>query len=168
MPINDQEKASAIGYAMILGTPRKVGSVTASNSTPSRRQVGVGGGGKKAEENPPCSLCGGPHPYDTSIPSVLWNRVIRGRGLPDYLCMTCIVKAFAETGESFTANLTCGAPGTMVEVVINGAASNGADLLEAENTELRMALWSIQDQTQKTLNKITKPVDPLIPSEATQ
>jgi hypothetical protein len=60
-------------------------------------------------DNPACSGCGGPHPFDTSIPSEAWNRVVRGRGLPDYLCLTCIVRAFAEAGEDFTAELWSGA-----------------------------------------------------------
>jgi hypothetical protein len=39
------------------------------------------------------------------VPSARWNAVIRGRGLPDYLCLTCIVEAFAARRESFTATL---------------------------------------------------------------
>lgn len=54
---------------------------------------------------PPCQGCGGPHPFDTSVPSPAWNRVIRERGLPDYLCTTCIVAAFVAAGESFEAEL---------------------------------------------------------------
>lgn len=57
------------------------------------------------KENPTCAGCGGPHPFDTSVPSVDWNRVIRSQGLPEYLCLTCIVKAFATAKESFTASL---------------------------------------------------------------
>ncbi len=56
-------------------------------------------------QNPKCFRCGGPHPYDTSISSDVWNRVIRDAGLPDYLCITCIVKAFALAGEGFVATL---------------------------------------------------------------
>lgn len=58
-----------------------------------------------APVNPPCGLCGGPHPYDTSVPSILWNAVVRVRALPEYLCLTCIVRIFAQSGESFTAEL---------------------------------------------------------------
>lgn len=54
---------------------------------------------------PPCALCGGPHPFDTTIPSALWNAVIREHGLPDYLCATCILRAFVQAGRSFTAEL---------------------------------------------------------------
>jgi hypothetical protein len=53
----------------------------------------------------PCAQCGGPHDFDTSIPSELWNHVIRAKGLPEYLCTTCIVREFVRAGTSFTANL---------------------------------------------------------------
>lgn len=36
----------------------------------------------------PCQQCGGPHPFDTSIPGHIWNKIIRPQGLPDYLCLT--------------------------------------------------------------------------------
>lgn len=54
---------------------------------------------------PSCSMCGGPHPFDTTIPSDIWNAVVRAKGLPEYLCATCILRVFAEAGVSFTANL---------------------------------------------------------------
>lgn len=80
------------------------------------REIDGKGGGPSAKQsgqqtrsgsapNPPCQDCGGPHPFDTTIPSPLWNRVIRSAGLGDYLCITCIVKAFALAGEGFTATL---------------------------------------------------------------
>lgn len=53
----------------------------------------------------PCALCGGPHDFDTSVPSDAWNRIIRAKGLPEYLCMTCIVREFVKDGEGFTATL---------------------------------------------------------------
>lgn len=53
----------------------------------------------------PCGGCGGPHEYDTSVPSPLWNRVVREQGLSDYLCASCIVKVFARARTSFTAEL---------------------------------------------------------------
>lgn len=55
--------------------------------------------------HPPCNECGGPHQFDTSLPSEQWNRVIRAQGLGDYLCTNCILKAFALQGESFAATL---------------------------------------------------------------
>lgn len=58
-----------------------------------------------SEPTPPCMGCGGPHRFDTSIPSALWNKVIRGADLPDYLCTSCIVAAFVRAGVSFTAEL---------------------------------------------------------------
>lgn len=52
-----------------------------------------------------CGGCGGPYQFDTTIPSPLWNRVVRETGGSEYLCLTCIVRRFAEAGESFTAEL---------------------------------------------------------------
>jgi hypothetical protein len=52
-----------------------------------------------------CGLCGGPHQFDTSVPSQAWNRAIRSRGIPEYLCLSCIVVEFAKAGESFSAIL---------------------------------------------------------------
>lgn len=54
---------------------------------------------------PPCALCGGPHLFDTSVDSDLWNAVIRARELPEYLCMICVVREFARAGKGFTAKL---------------------------------------------------------------
>lgn len=53
----------------------------------------------------PCALCGGPHAFDTSVPTHLWNEVIRAQGLPEYLCTTCIVKEFVKARRDFTARL---------------------------------------------------------------
>lgn len=64
---------------------------------------------------PPCGGCGGPHPYDTSIPSPLWNAVIRAAGLSDYLCTTCIVAAFVKAGQSFEAELYGGSDESPVD-----------------------------------------------------
>lgn len=52
-----------------------------------------------------CQQCGGTHAFDMSLPSDVWNRVIRGGGYPDTLCSSCIIRAFAVAGESFTATL---------------------------------------------------------------
>lgn len=59
----------------------------------------------------PCARCGGPHPFDTTLPSAAWNAVIRARGLPEYLCLTCIVQEFAALGQGFTAALWGGPEG---------------------------------------------------------
>lgn len=59
-----------------------------------------------------CGGCGGPHRFDTSVPSVLWNRVIRSQGLSEYLCAACIVREFAKAGVSFTATPTKRISGT--------------------------------------------------------
>ena len=75
--------------------------------------------GNEARESNTCGGCGGPHQFDTSVPSVLWNRVVRPLGISDYLCATCILKAFAAAGVSFTAELWGdGFDGMPIEVVI--------------------------------------------------
>lgn len=56
-------------------------------------------------DNPTCSGCGGPHPFDTTVPSVIWNTVIRANDLPEYLCITCIIYEFAKRRVNFTAEL---------------------------------------------------------------
>lgn len=93
-----------------------------------------------------CQGCGGPHPFDTSVPSVRWNAVVRAKGLPEFLCLTCIVKAFADTGESFTATLTgCGFRGLPIEVVVNGETSRDARLIQQENNALRWKIRELED-----------------------
>lgn len=88
---------------------------------------------------PPCSHCGGPHPFDTSIPSPTWNAVIRAANLPDYLCLPCIVQAFVAAGESFTATLWSDTlNGTPIEVIIGGQRAIDAARLSGENSELRV------------------------------
>ena len=57
------------------------------------------------EADLPCARCGGPHQFDTSVPSPAWNRVIRDHGWPEFLCTTCIVLLFVRAGESFEAEL---------------------------------------------------------------
>lgn len=52
-----------------------------------------------------CLSCHGPHLFDTSVPSPLWNRVIRENGLPEYLCASCVIKAFVQARTSFIAEL---------------------------------------------------------------
>lgn len=52
-----------------------------------------------------CGGCGGPYLFDTSVPSALWNKVVRARGGSEYLCVACVVRRFAEARESFTAEL---------------------------------------------------------------
>lgn len=68
----------------------------------------------------PCSLCGGPHSFDTSVSNDQWNAVIRANGLPDYLCFVCVVKAFTARGLGFTATLWGdGLSGVSIEVHVN-------------------------------------------------
>lgn len=87
---------------------------------------------------PVCSRCHGPHPYDTSIPSVVWNAVVRAQNLPEFLCATCIIEVFVEQGQSFTATLWGGSmSGAAIEVRVNGQEARDAALILEENTRLR-------------------------------
>ncbi len=102
---------------------------------------------QRTAENPTCSGCDGPHPFDTSIPSVLWNRVIRAAGLPDYLCLTCIVRAFAKAGVSFTAELYGDDfNGLPIAIEVNGATSTAPFELNEENNRLRVELTALRAQ----------------------
>lgn len=95
------------------------------------------------QPNPSCSGCGGPHPFDTTVPSVVWNAVIRSNRLPDYLCLTCIVAAFVRAGQSFTAELVGGGfHGAPIEVRVNDAVAQDATRVSEENTRLRSALFA--------------------------
>lgn len=94
---------------------------------------------------PRCARCGGPHPFDTTVPSVRWNAVIRAHGLAEYLCLTCIVRAFAKSGESFTATLWGdGFGGLPISVAINGRQAQDAAAISEENTALRSSLFAIR------------------------
>ena len=96
---------------------------------------------KQIDAPPMCVGCGGPHPFDTTIPSTTWNRIIRGAGLPDYLCTTCIVKAFAMAGETFTAQLWGdGFSGLPVEFSVAGVTATSHAEMSEENTQLRARL----------------------------
>ena len=103
-------------------------------------------------DEPPCQGCGGPHPFDTTVPSVVWNRVIRGRSLPDYLCTTCVVRAFVEANEGFTAQLWAVPErsglswhGVPIEVRVRGEVGISAAALSEENTQLRARLFELGD-----------------------
>ena len=92
-------------------------------------------------KRPACGGCGGPHLFDTSVPSVLWNRVIRPQGTSEYLCTSCIVRAFARAGMSFTATLWGdGFNGLPLAVEVNGATATVAYELSEQNTMLRSTL----------------------------
>lgn len=90
------------------------------------------------EANPRCVRCGGPHPFDTVVPSVRWNAVIREAGWADYLCATCVLTAFARAGQSFTAQLWGDEfDGLSVVITIGGQPAIDAALVSEENTKLR-------------------------------
>lgn len=92
--------------------------------------------------NPPCSKCGGPHPFDTTVPSVVWNGVIRQAELPDYLCAACIIRAFLDEGRSFTAVID----EIPIEVRIDSMDAWDAKLLSEENTTLRARVRELEIQ----------------------
>lgn len=110
-------------------------------------QIGIDGpdGTTDTAQNPRCQGCGGPHPFDTSVPSVVWNRAIRENGIPDYLCLTCIVKAFAYFGDSFTAELWGGQfDGLPIEVRFRGTIAEDAKRISDENTALRVRIRELE------------------------
>ncbi len=105
--------------------------------------------------NPPCGLCGGPHPFDTTVPSVIWNRIVRAQGLPDYLCLTCIVRAFVAAKESFTAELIgINIATTAIEVRVDSRDARDAVLVSEENTELRAALAAARREERERCAKM--------------
>jgi len=109
------------------------------------------------ESNPACGGCSGPHPYDTSIPSVVWNEVIRARGLSEYLCLTCIVREFAMAKTSFTATLYGnGLDFTNIEVRIGGAVADDAHKVQEENNTLRWKLHEHADKVAEQAQRIKK------------
>lgn len=88
-----------------------------------------------------CSLCHGPYQFDTSIPSVIWNAVVRAQGLPEFLCLTCIVSIFAKANKSFTAELSGkDFDGLPIEVRVNDVVASDAVEVQAENNRLRHEL----------------------------
>ena len=104
-----------------------------------------------------CGGCGGPHRFDTSVPSVLWNRVIRPLDIGEYLCLACIVREFARAGVSFTATLWGdGFDGLPIAVEVNGAASRAAYELNEENNRLRSTLHEVHDRCRAALDDATR------------
>ena len=92
-----------------------------------------------------CSGCGGPHRFDTSVPSTLWNAVVRAEHLPEYLCTTCIILAFVAADRSFTATLWGnGLNGVPIELRIHNQAAIDAQLVTEENNALRAELFRLQ------------------------
>jgi hypothetical protein len=130
---------------------------------------------------PACSGCGGPHAFDTSVPSHLWNRVVRASGLGDYLCTSCIVAAFVKAGEGFTAELYGHAPfnrkvsetadtfdfnGQAIEVRVGGQPLEVVRELRDENNRLRSALAdSAPDHP--LLSELCRPPAPTAPDTVT-
>lgn len=75
-----------------------------------------------------CPGCGGPYPFEMSIPSTLWNQVVRPAGLPDDLCPTCIVQVFTRAGVSFSANLS--GHGVWDAAIVVNVLTPGVDTLK--------------------------------------
>ena len=106
------------------------------------RRARLNGGGHL-----PCSDCGGPHQFDTSVPSVIWNAVMRkdGREGPEYICTTCIVREFALAGVSFVAELYGGGfSGLPIEIHINSEDARAAAKIQDENNALRWKLAQVE------------------------
>jgi hypothetical protein len=103
-----------------------------------------------------CRGCGGPHSFDTSVPSAAWNAVIRARGLPEFLCLTCIAREFAKAGRSFTAQLWGEEfHGTPIEVRVGERVATDAAAVSEENTRLRSRLSRILDEARAGLDEAT-------------
>lgn len=92
-----------------------------------------------------CSGCGGVYRFDTSVPSVVWNAVIRAQGLPDYLCAACIVGVFARQKRSFTAILSGeGLDLVPIEIRIANNVALDAEAIQHENNDLRCQIRELQ------------------------
>jgi len=103
-----------------------------------------------------CAGCGGPYQFDTTVPSVLWNEVIRAAGLPEYLCTTCVVKHFAAAGVSFTAELWGDDfNGLPVAVHFNSRGARSAQRLSEENTTLRHRLREAERACQSLKERLS-------------
>lgn len=90
-----------------------------------------------------CTGCGGEYRFDTTLPSVTWNRVIRAQGLPEFLCTACIVRAFVLAGEGFTAQLWSQEfNGVPVEFSIHSKTADSHAEMSEENTRLRAELFA--------------------------
>lgn len=109
-----------------------------NNKPPERERTETNG---TPVTNPPCALCGGPHPFDTSVPSVLWNRVVRVQGLPEYLCCTCVIATFVRAGVSFTAELYGqGFSGAPIEIQVSHQAATTLREVNDQNCLLRHSI----------------------------
>lgn len=107
--------------------------------------------------NPACEGCGGPHPFDTSLASPTWNAVIRSKGLPDYLCLTCIVRIFAADGLSFSAVLNGNDfTDTAIDVTVNGERAKDVDLLSNEFVRLRVTAAEAATEIEHAVGDLRK------------
>lgn len=99
-----------------------------------------------------CEKCGGPHRYDTSVPSVLWNSVVRSQGW-DFLCAACILELFALARVTLTAELSGdGLSGVPIVIEVDGLPAQHGAALCAQNTELRAALREIEQTATRAID----------------
>lgn len=92
-----------------------------------------------------CGGCGGPYDFDTSVPSVLWNRIVRAHGGNEYLCTGCVVATFARARQSFTARLSgAGFDGLPIEVRIESKAATDVLEVQSENNRLRREVFELR------------------------
>ena len=113
-------------------------------------------------DTPPCTLCGGPHPFDTTIPAIIWNSVVRAAGLPEYLCLSCIITAFAEKKISFTAVLGIRGNAIPVEISIDSRSSQDAAIISNENTQLRARIRELENDLEEIRSNRPSELVPLI------
>jgi hypothetical protein len=50
-------------------------------------------------DSKPCQLCSRPVIFEFTVESPIWNRVVKARNLPEYLCFWCFDKLATEAGE---------------------------------------------------------------------
>lgn len=96
-----------------------------------------------------CQGCGGIYRFDTSVPSVRWNAAVRAAGLPEFLCLACIVRAFYTTSEpSFTARLSGDCfNGALIEVRVGSEPALDAAHVQDENNKLRRRIFQLETLT---------------------
>lgn len=93
-----------------------------------------------------CRGCGGKYAFDTVVPSVVWNEVIRAKGTPEFLCAACIIREFAKADQSFTAELwSAEFAGLPVGIHFNCRSARTSQRVSEENTDLRRRLRAAED-----------------------
>lgn len=105
-----------------------------------------------------CQLCGGPHEFDTSIPSQLWNKIIRKNKFPDTLCASCIIKIFTIYKQSFIATLWSDSlNGIPIEVKVKG---KDAEILKESQEHLLNQIGDLNNNIHKCIQIIIRLAHP--------